>query len=568
MRKQDRAKRAVTLDQHQMSQAIEPPGKIRAACLMIPRLGRLWKHPGALLLGILLFHTINNVIQLSLDQAPLVLNEAMYFESSGRLLAAVSRGDPQGIIHSLQGSHPPLHQIVPLPFYLILGYSPDIAILSTLPATVVLILSIYHIGKELQDRDAGLMAAALSVLAPGLFAFSRTYFQEFTLAAMVALSLALLLKTNHLSRKWYVVVFGVSTALGLLAKWTYSLFVAAPLFVYVYQSYSKTLRLPGTAMRAFYQRGRWLPFSIITGLLVASPWYLPNLGHIRASLKVSGIGIDAGLGTISNILHYPRHLYVYQLGPVFSLLALGSALYLLCVRHRSVGFLSGWFLLPYLFFTFLVVQNKTGRFVISALPALMLLIGIACVTLPRRWKHLCILLLLGAGLIQFVSVSYASGVVHLPNRNNIGGPRPNIVDFGQAELVSALNSLLENRSDPLVTVLDHQIYSSPTLMYLQLMGQLVPFRVYDTGNCTYEGYCDGKPYGFYEELFRRSDVVLTDAWLNPPPETFYGSPEHNRILQAWNATEPLFRDITSLSFPDGISFPEENQLIVHARRVS
>ena len=385
-------------------------------------LNRLRQRPGAVLLIIFLFHALNNLVIVARDRLPFDITQAWLFASSGEMLRSISQRDPASFMSALIGSHPPLHRLVSLPFYLMFGYSPKVAVLSVLPAALVLIISMYVIGKELQDSDMGLLAAGLTMLLPGVFILSRTYWTEFTLMATVALSLAVMLKTKGFSHRGYTFAFGMSIGLGLLAKWTFPVFAVGPCLLYVYQSYrkigSKNLK------RESVRRGSWLLLSVVLGLLLASLWYLQNPELLTGDLKritlidqvfivrddshtpeVRKEGDARRIFSTENILFYVRELYSLQLKPVFFIMGLASGLYLLITKHRAALFPTPWFLLPYAIFTFGITDAKAARFILPYLPAFALIIAIAATSLKPRYRDAAIAILLAGGLLQFFALS-------------------------------------------------------------------------------------------------------------------------------------------------------------------
>lgn len=523
-----------------------------------------WKHPSTVLLVIFLFHAITNYIVIIQDTAPFITDEAMYFSQSGTLFKGVYLGNSRMIADSLQGSRPPLQSVLSLPFFFLFGYSPDVALLSYLLSSVVLLISVFSIGKALEGEGAGLLAAAFTVLLPGIFAFSRTYYQDYPLTAMVSLSLALLLKTHHFSIRKYTFAFGMSVALGLLAKWTYSAFVIGPFLVYVYSSHKEISGLPkGQRQAELLKRGGWLLFSVLLGLLVAAPWYMWNLRYIAHDVGLGAFGTDPQFHPIvrENLTYIFKQLFTNQLRGFFFVLVFASAIYLGWRRSLALLFLLSWLVISYALFTVVIMTTTANlmRYALACLPAFSLLIGIACAVLPKRVRRISVFILLAFGILQLVVLSYAVRTPPPLHKFNSGRAYADRRDFHTDEIVSILNTLLKNTSNPQVLVKDHIIYSGTTLEYLQLMGMLVPFWIEDTGPCSFAGYCFNRSIDTYVELFEHSDAVLVEGRQGDPTTMQSAHSEYVRFQIAWNETASSFKPIRMFELP------EQHQLVIYTR---
>lgn len=491
---------------------------------------------------IFVFHATTNTLVIVQDRAPLFSQEALFFESSWHML----KGEPL----NPKDSYPPLHRLISLPYYVVFGYSPDVALLSMLSASLVLILSVYSIGKELQDSSTGLLSAMLTVLLPGIFAFSRTYWPEPALAAAVALSLALMLKTHWFSHRHYTFAFGISIGLGLLAKFSYPLFLMGPFLLYLYLSYTRIRH--NARLRDSMLRGGWLLASIFGGMLIASLGHGTNLKGV-AQYVYSGAIDRSGAEVFSSgdALFYIRDLGSTQLGWFFFVAALVSFVYLIVKRRETVMPLFLWFIVPYLFLSFVTVRNYVGRFALAYLPAFALVIAISCMSLRPGQKRAAVMIVLIAGFFQFFMLSFPRGPMDSPNRDEEPMLRPDPRDWQLGEVIGMFNDALGNRSDPHVTSVSFPVYDPPTLQYLQHMNLLVPFESYSARACFDGGHCDGNTYEFYEELFSNSDIVLIKTGIKPPTISPLARQEYDSALLAWSVTLPLFKQTRSIVFPNG-----------------
>lgn len=125
-------------------------------------------------------------------------------------------------------NRPPLRHLVAVPFYRLFGVSTDVALMSNSVFIVILLFSVYGIGKKMYDRRVGLMAAFLLSTYPVLFGISRLSYVDYALTAMVSLSIYLLVRCDRFRNRGLCLLLGLSFGLGVLTKWPFIAFVAAP----------------------------------------------------------------------------------------------------------------------------------------------------------------------------------------------------------------------------------------------------------------------------------------------------------------------------------------------------
>ena len=95
----------------------------------------------------------------------------------------------------------------------------------------LLLLAAYLCGRACGGPGAGLLAAALTSLMPGVFGFSRHFGFDYPMAVTGLLCMACLLMSNRLRRPWINAAMGLSLGVGLLIKGQLMLFFALPLLL-------------------------------------------------------------------------------------------------------------------------------------------------------------------------------------------------------------------------------------------------------------------------------------------------------------------------------------------------
>ena len=124
-----------------------------------------------------------------------------------------------------------------MPIYLLFGVSDDCT--STLWTNAlflaIIVFSVYGIGKRLFDVRVGLLAALLIGLNPEMIRLSRVYWPELGVAAVASLAVYLLILSDFLRRRAFVLLAGLVLGAGMTQRPIFPLlFLAGPLaFVFI-----------------------------------------------------------------------------------------------------------------------------------------------------------------------------------------------------------------------------------------------------------------------------------------------------------------------------------------------
>ena len=233
--------------------------------------------PLLLVTGLSLFHGVNNWIWLSKNAMPIgwdrinALVNSLYYHNT------LSEFSLQALFKALTQDEirPPLFGLSMALMYKLFGVSSDVAVMANMAYMALLLAASYGIGARLGNRRLGLLSAALVAFIPLLFAMSRYSYFEFSLAALTASSIYLLLASERFERRGYSVLLGITLGLGILLKRTFPVFVIGALAVVVLQA--GLPRKFWARLRA-RPRPRWrdMGLAIAGGGLLSALWYLPN----------------------------------------------------------------------------------------------------------------------------------------------------------------------------------------------------------------------------------------------------------------------------------------------------
>src|SRR5712691_9781059 len=139
--------------------------------------------------------------------------------------------------------------------------------------------AVYGLGRRLADEETGWWAAFLFGTAPFVL-FSLTNFQlDLPLAAMVAVTLYLLLRADDFSHAGWCAALGVALGLGMLTKPTFGIYILPPLLLSVWRGLGSGRRGP---------RMMGLGLAMAVGDLLALPWYGPRLAGLPTQIVNRG----------------------------------------------------------------------------------------------------------------------------------------------------------------------------------------------------------------------------------------------------------------------------------------
>lgn len=233
--------------------------------------------PWLLVGGLVLFHAVNNWLWLAENVTLTGWDRPRHLAHSlsyARMLSPLTVRSLFGVMVS-DPVRPPLVPASAAPLYWLFGWSSDVATMVNVIYMAILLAATYGIGRQWGGQRLGLVSVALLACFPMFYAMSRSFYLEFALTAMVALTVCLLLATDGFQRRGLSLLFGLSLGLGLLTKRTFAVFVVGPVLVALVTS---------GLLPALWQRLRQRPrlhwraalLALLGGLVLAALWYLPN----------------------------------------------------------------------------------------------------------------------------------------------------------------------------------------------------------------------------------------------------------------------------------------------------
>jgi hypothetical protein len=389
------------------------------------------------------------LIWLYLDRAPANWDDAWYLTNSLVLFDALTDSGLPGFVRRfftiLGGTKAPLITALPTPVYLVFGRDPAFALTVVNSASIVAMLAaIYFIGYKLANTRTAILAVAISGTMPLLYGLAHWYLVEIPMTALLCISIALLIESDHLVKTWAVVAVGITTGLGLLLKISYPLYFF-PVFSYVVVRHAFAVGDNRKVLRTF------ATFMVLL-FAVAGPWYLLNYRTAISTAWWSAYSASAratwGTGEIFSpgaIAAYLRHVVQNGVSEFYAVLTIVVGLYLAIRRSVPMSTRTGWvcglWLLP--FFVFLFGANKDIRFLAPLLPGFALMFAAMLDTALRAKSRGSSLLLCVLLAWPFISMFRTSFGVLTPARDLGYARRFNPERWPHQEILNACISSLD-----------------------------------------------------------------------------------------------------------------------------
>ncbi len=488
------------------------------------------KNHRVILFVIFIFHAINNFIFAKLDNVPLYFDEAGFYNLSILYHRYLFFWWPKinkifHNFHSISTFYPPLIFIERTLFYAIFGVSQDVSILANLVFLFVLIYSAFLIGKYINNTETGLLAAFLVSFYPGIYGFSRTNFLAIPVAAAVAFSLYLLLRTENFTNRRFSILFGLAMGCGLLIKWLYLIYIIPPILACFVISFNKYKKSDFTKVFTNFL------LAVAMSSAVALPWYLPNIKNLMPQILDASYDNPNWSNFIKYVIKNPFRLNLlqqvilmerYQLFTLYTILFIFFLIkYLVSEDGRIKWIISTSFFIPYLIFNFAIIELYSGELCPRYTINLFILIAVITAKgVMQIKKHIVkkwiIISVISVGITQY----YWTWVVYKKTEGNIfnkeifqmrttrGALSPKKVDWKIDEIINILrDNRVSNRVD--VLVIPHTPLTSALVHNLEL------FKDNNTVFPMSATFVRAKygiiPVEEYKNLVKSADFVLTQG---------------------------------------------------------
>jgi 4-amino-4-deoxy-L-arabinose transferase-like glycosyltransferase len=378
------------------------------------------------LLLIALFFIVANLIWLHFDILPPSWDQSNHLLLTLQYDKIIGSGPWSGSflrqLISVSHYYPPFFHLSALPVAFLLGFSEHHLIFVNFLYLILFTASMYGIGKELFDDNAGILAAAIALLYPVIFGLSREYLLDFALLAMVTAVHYFILKSDGGVRRPWNMGLGIAAGFALLIKPVAVIFFLPSL---LYVAYSN-----------FRQKKALLPLAtvLVIVVLISGPWYswsFADLMRLKRSCQDCGIILEGDPAAFIPSLIVYLYSLLFHISPVlFMFFLVGFFIFLISDGRQAVTkYLLIWALPAFLIL--ILYPNKDGRYIVPILPVFAFFTtgGIRAIRRNRVRMVLYGSLFL-FGLVQFCSLSFVrtpfstnntARYCRLPSRENWRG---------------------------------------------------------------------------------------------------------------------------------------------------
>lgn len=220
-----------------------------------------------LVLAIVAFTAWSNLNWAATDKGPPPSDGAthayhsMIFHDTCRGVATLGQSVYQFL--TFRNHYPPLSYQVGELGYAIVGTNEEAYIVGMIPFTLILGFSMYFLCRNMSGRLAGITGAILACSAPSILEYSRLPFIDMQVAAITAFSLFAVFACDGFRHRGYSLLCGLAVGLGMLAKWTFPVFIIAPLL------YAFILAVVRSVAS---KKEKWLRSGATLVIVVAASW--------------------------------------------------------------------------------------------------------------------------------------------------------------------------------------------------------------------------------------------------------------------------------------------------------
>lgn len=364
------------------------------------------------LIALSLFFVATTALWITLNHAPPQWDDAWYLTNSLVMFDALGEGGLPAYTAkflTILRIKAPLITVLPTPVYLVLGRRARAALLVNLVAMLTLFALLYEIARRFGSRRTGLIAVYVAGTMPLLYGLSHWFLIEYSLAALVCLTIYLAIEALEKPRAPVFLLLGVTCGLGALLKISFPLYVLLPLLYLLVQEWLESR----WSSRLFF-------IFLVPAVLLPLPWYAANFREAisRAVLSASPKGDSVVYGAFS-----PAAFKFFVPGVInagvsaYYFLLAGALLLFVCLSGKFRDWWRQWprgtrrvlVLWSLSFLVFLFGGNKDLRYVAPVLPVFALFLASLVdhfLMQMERWRPAVAALLLVFPLVAFLHNSF------------------------------------------------------------------------------------------------------------------------------------------------------------------
>lgn len=329
------------------------------------------------LLFLILFHLVNIFNWLNAHIWPYGKDCLYHLENACRVIQ--NGGYLSGLksLIFIDVGYPPFYYWTALILYNLFG-SYQFLFLNSAVYYIVLILTVYGIGKNLRDKDTGILAATFCSFLPEIYYSAIDFNLELATGAMVALVIYTLLLSQNFKNLIFSVIAGFALLFGLLTRQLIVPFVIGPIVLTLIPVF-----LPEQARgKALFRRRikNFVFFLLISSVALIYYHNIKTFHNLWSRIHDPGIMDSVNIFSWPHLTYYVRIL-PKQIGWIMVVLFLLGLVRPLNLNRQQKQFLLSWFIIPFIVQTF--VLAKFPVYTIGYLPVVALIAALTVVNIKR-----------------------------------------------------------------------------------------------------------------------------------------------------------------------------------------
>jgi hypothetical protein len=132
----------------------------------------------------------------------------------------------------------------------------------------MLVAGTYGVGSIAGDRRTGLLAVLVALATPMVISLFHAFMIDGALAAVLALTAWLILRSNRFASPWWSAAAGAATGLGLMTKSPFVFFIAG--------------LIVAVLVRGGWRQWRGLLIFVVLAAAIALPWHIDHFDELRS----------------------------------------------------------------------------------------------------------------------------------------------------------------------------------------------------------------------------------------------------------------------------------------------
>ena len=355
-------------------------------------------------LGIVLlicFHMSNILVWYGKNYWPIGKDYAHHLEMTSNFIKKMpgcELKDWEEFIFISENDNPPFYYWTAIFLYFLLR-NYHVLFLNSALYFIILLLSVYGIGKELKSKEAGFLAAVICSFFPFIYLTSIQYNLELATAAMAALIVYVMLLSKGFSKYFYTILFCAALLLGIFTRQLVFVFIIGPLVITIIEI-AKNNNIP---QRLKKQRFKRLGVVLTSTFLFSLLYYrvVSFSHHMVKKMSITGWVYSRNIFSKEHLLYYIRILPL-QIGWIFTGIFCISLLFFHLFDKKTKQVLLSWYVPSFVIMSFVFL--KFPEYTIANISVIALVISISiCSIKEESAKKLAALMIVLIGLCGYFS---------------------------------------------------------------------------------------------------------------------------------------------------------------------